>query len=107
MLKADNPSDANENQKIRKVYDGLQQGKIDRSLFTDNGNFYFSDQALKDFAAGLGPLGVPQAFSQLGSSLRGGMTERTYQVKYQGKDLLIIIYEMPDGKIEQYMIAER
>jgi CubicO group peptidase (beta-lactamase class C family) len=107
LLKADNPSDASEDQKIRKVYDGLQQGKIDRTLFTDNGNFYFSDQALKDFAAGLGPLGTPQVFSQAGTSLRGGMTERTYAVKYSGKDLLIIIYEMPDGKIEQYMIAER
>jgi hypothetical protein len=29
----------------------LQQGKIDRSLFTDNANGYFSEQALEDFKA--------------------------------------------------------
>ena len=62
---------------IRKVYDGLQQGKIDRALFTDNCNFYFTDQALKDYAGSLGPLGAPQSFTQPDSSLRGGMTERS------------------------------
>jgi hypothetical protein len=40
-------------------------------------------------------------------SERGGMTERIYDVKYPAKNLIIIIYEMPDGKLEQYMIAER
>ena len=35
------------------------------------------------------------------------MTERIYEVKYPDKNLVIIIYEMPDGKIEQYLIAER
>ena len=43
---------------VRKVYDGLQQGKIDRALFTDNANSYFNDQALKDYASSLGPLGI-------------------------------------------------
>ncbi len=107
LLKSENPQDLKEDEKIRKVYDGLQQGKIDRSLFTDNANFYFNDQALKDYASSLGPLGAPQSFAQSGTSLRGGMTERTYEVKYPAKDLVIIIYEMPDGKLEQYLIAER
>ena len=35
------------------------------------------------------------------------MTARIYQVKYPKKNLTIIIYEMPDGKIEQYLIAEQ
>ncbi len=32
---------------MRKVYDGLQQGKIDRSLFTDNCNAYFTDAGVE------------------------------------------------------------
>src|SRR5208337_4989553 len=44
----------------RKIFDGLQHGQIDRSLFTSNANSYFTDQALQDFARGLGPLGTPQ-----------------------------------------------
>lgn len=107
LINAANPSDPKQDALMRQVYDGLQQGKIDRSLFTDNANAYFDDQALKDYASSLGPLGAPQAFTQLRSSLRGGMTARIYQVKYPNKNLVIIIYEMPDGKIEQYLIAEQ
>ncbi len=106
LVKAANPHDPKQDELMRKVYDGLQQGKIDRSLFTDNANSYFTDQALKDYASSLGPLGAPEAFSQTRSSGRGGMTERIYEVKYPKKSLVIIIYEMPDGKIEQYLIAE-
>ena len=107
MLQAENPQDPKQDALIRKVYDGLQQGKIDRSLFTDNANAYFTEQALKDYASSLGPLGAPQSFGQSNVSARGGMMERIYEVKYPTKNLVIIIYEMPDGKFEQYMIAEK
>ena len=70
-----------------------------------NCNAYFTDEALKDYASSLGPLGKPDAFSAARTSLRGGMTARIYQVKYLNKNLTIIIYQMPDGKIEQYLIA--
>ncbi len=107
LVKAASPQDPKQDALMRKVYDGLQQGKIDRSLFTDNANSYFNDQALKDYASSLGQLGAPQEFNQVRSSLRGGMTARIYGVKYPNKSLVIIIYEMPDGKIEQYLIAEQ
>src|SRR5271166_2620722 len=107
LLKSLHPEDQKEDVKIRKVYEGLQQGKIDRALFTDNANYYFNDQALRDYASSLGPLGAPQSFTSAGASLRGGMTERIYEVKYSTKNLVIIIYEMPDGKLEQYLIAEK
>jgi D-alanyl-D-alanine carboxypeptidase len=107
LLKAATPQDPKADELMRKVYDGLQQGKIDRSLFTDNCNAYFTEQALKDYAGSLGPLGVPEAFTATRTSLRGGMTARIYNVKYPKKDLTIIIYQMPDGKIEQYLIAEQ
>jgi hypothetical protein len=107
VLNSSYPVDSGRDEVVRKVYDGLQRGKVDRSLFTDNANSYFTEQALKDYAGSLGPLGVPQSFAQTGTTLRGGMTERTYEAKYPAKDLVIIIYEMPDGKFEQYLIAEK
>jgi CubicO group peptidase (beta-lactamase class C family) len=107
LLKAATPQDPKADELMRKVYDGLQQGKIDRSLFTDNCNSYFTEQALKDYAGSLGPLGAPQSFTNTRMSLRGGMTARIYEVKYPTKTLVIIVYQMPDGKIEQYLIAEQ
>jgi len=105
FLKTENVQDTKQDAVVRRVFDGLKQGTIDRSLFTDNANGYFTDQALKDYANSLAPLGDPVSFIQSSVSLRGGMTHRSYQVKYQHKNLGINIYEMPDGRFEQYLIA--
>lgn len=92
-------------QLVRRVFDGLQHGQIDRALFTDNCNSYFTDQALKDFADSLGPLGAPEDFKQTSHSLRGGMGFRAYTVKFKGgKTVRITLRDMPDGKIEQYQL---
>ncbi|MDX6444065.1 MAG: D-alanyl-D-alanine carboxypeptidase [Blastocatellia bacterium] len=92
-------------EQAKKIFAGLQHGTVDRSLFTDNANSYFSEQALKDFAAGLGPLGTPQSFVQASQGLRGGMTLRVYLIRFAQKTLRAWTYEMPDGKLEQYQIA--
>ena len=92
-------------EQAKKIFADLQQGKIDRSLFTDNANAYFSDQALQDFASGLGPLGTPQSFVQASQGLRGGMTLRVYIVRFPQRTIRAWTYEMPDGKLEQYQIA--
>ncbi|MEA2416722.1 MAG: D-alanyl-D-alanine carboxypeptidase [Thermoanaerobaculia bacterium] len=90
---------------MRKIFDELQKGRIDRSQFTSNANAYFDEQAVKDFASSLGPLGTPQEFVQAGQSLRGGMTLRRYRIKFPTKTLRLTTFIMPDGKIEQYQIA--
>ncbi|MDX6386137.1 MAG: D-alanyl-D-alanine carboxypeptidase [Blastocatellia bacterium] len=92
-------------EQAKKIFAGLQQGTVDRSLFTDNANAYFSEAALKDFAAGLGPLGTPQSFTQASQGLRGGMTLRVYLIRFAQKTIRAWTYEMPDGKLEQYQIA--
>jgi len=92
-------------EQAKKIFEGLQHGTVDRSLFTDNANSYFSEPALKDFAGGLGPLGTPQSFAQASQGLRGGMTLRVYVIRFPQKTLRAWTYEMPDGKLEQYQIA--
>jgi CubicO group peptidase (beta-lactamase class C family) len=92
-------------EQARKIFDGLQHGTVDRSLFTDNANSYFSEAALKDFASGLAPLGTPVSFVQSSQGLRGGMTLRVYIIRFSQKTLRAWTYEMPDGKLEQYQIA--
>jgi D-alanyl-D-alanine carboxypeptidase len=89
----------------RAIYDGLQQGKLDRSLLTADANSYFTEQAIDDFKASLGPLGAPTEFKQTRSWLRGGMTGRSYDAKYGERTLRVWTYEMPDGKLEQFQVA--
>ncbi len=89
----------------KNIFAGLQRGKIDRSRFTSNANAYFSETALKDLAASLGPLGKPSDFSETSEGLRGGMTLRRFSVHFSKKTLNITTFVMPDGKLEQYIVA--
>src|SRR5208337_3697312 len=94
-------------QLARDIFAGLQQGKIDRSLFTDNCNSYFTEQALKDFGDSLGPLGAPTEFKQMSKTERGGMTFRLFEVHFAKKTLEVWERIMPDGKIEQYQVGAK
>ena len=105
LLASDDPATPAKLAQARKIFEGLQRGSIDRALFTDNANFYFNEQALKDFAASLGPLGTPEEFIQTRQALRGGMILRVYSIKFPKTTLQAWTYEMPDGKLEQFLVA--
>ncbi|HEY6212462.1 MAG TPA: serine hydrolase domain-containing protein [Vicinamibacterales bacterium] len=103
-----NTSDASRTktfEQAKAVYDALQHGRIDRSLFTSNANSYFTEQAVRDFASSLGPLGKPEDFADSGQDYRGGMTRRRFTITYPKTTLRVTEFIMPDGKIEQYQIA--
>jgi D-alanyl-D-alanine carboxypeptidase len=91
----------------REIFDALQKGKINRALFTDNCNSYFTEQALRDFAGSLGPLGSPTEFTQTAKQDRGGMTFRLFEVRFPQKTVDIWERIMPDGKIEQYQVGAK
>ena len=91
----------------REIFAALQQGKINRALFTDNCNSYFTEQALKDFAGSLEPLGSPKEFTQTAKQDRGGMTFRQFEVHFPQKTVEVWERIMPDGKIEQYQVGAK
>ena len=100
-------SASKQEKQAREIFAGLQQGKINRSLLTDNCNSYFTDQALKDFGDSLGPLGTPTEFKQTAKSERGGMTFRQFEVRFAQKTLEVWERIMPDEKIEQYQVGAK
>jgi len=105
LFATNDPATAAKLEQAKKIFEGLQQGKIDRSLFTENANGYFNEQALEDFKNSLGPLGQWESFTQVGQSLRGGMTSFTYIVRFANKTIRAWTFEMPDGKLEQFQVA--
>ncbi len=90
--------------RARRILEGLQAGRLDRSELTGNASSYFTEQAVKDFASSLAPLGAPASVRQTASNLRGGMTFRLFEVKFAGKTLAIWERDLPDGKIEQFQV---
>lgn len=105
LLATANSADGKKVEQARKIFAGLQRGKIDRSLFTDNANAYFTTQALQDFSDSLGPLGEPQDFVATAERGRGGMMFHSYRVTFPKQTLSITVFEMPDGKLEQYLVG--
>ncbi len=86
------------------IFTGLQQGRLDRNLFTGLCNAYFTPQAINDFAGSLKPLGPPLSFHQQKQETRGGMIFRVFTAEFPSRKLMITTYEMPDGKLEQYLV---
>ena len=86
------------------IFNSLANGHIDRKLFTPYCNSYFSPQALEDFATSLKPLGPPLSFKQTSEEGRGGMLFRVFSVTFPDRELKVTTYEMPDGKLEQYLV---
>jgi CubicO group peptidase (beta-lactamase class C family) len=86
------------------IFRGLQDGKLDRSQLTAFCDAYFTQEAMEDFASSLKPLGTPTSFKQVSEAKRGGMTFRVFNADFAGKQVRVTVYEMPDGKLEQYLV---
>jgi D-alanyl-D-alanine carboxypeptidase len=87
------------------IFNGLADGHIDRTLFTNYCNAYFNQQTLDDFASSLKPLGPPLSFKQTKVEGRGGMTFRVFTVTFPDRNLEVTTYQIPDGKLEQYLVS--
>jgi len=99
-------ADTGDVSRARTVFEGLRAGKIDRSQFTANGNYYFTAQAIADYRGSLAALGEPKSFVRRSSSLRGGFTAEAYTLDYGAKKLTIVLRAEPGpkGRIEQFTV---
>jgi len=90
------------------MFNQLRIGTLDRSLMTEDSNYYFTDLALSDYKSSLAPFGKPVSFVQTGKTrLRGGFVNRNYKVRLGKKDFVIITYAEPGdkGRYEQFLVA--
>jgi D-alanyl-D-alanine carboxypeptidase len=98
--------DADETRQVQSVFNMLRTGQIDRSRFTDNGNFYFSSTVVTDYRASLTPLGEPTRIERRGTKgLRGGLTVERYIFTFPDRKLLCVVRAEPStGRIEQFTL---
>ena len=90
--------------RVRGILEGLQKGRIDRGLLTENCSFYFTETALKDIRESIAPLGKVKTVALSRQVLRGGMTFRIYRAEFERGTMNLSIYLTPEGKFEQFMV---
>jgi D-alanyl-D-alanine carboxypeptidase len=90
--------------RVRAVFDALQHGRPDRSMFTAAFNAYLDARTVAAYTRTLAPLGSPTAFIQTISEHRGGMMEYEYSVVAGGQPLTVSVNVTPAGKIEQFIV---
>ena len=95
-----------EEARAKAVFTGFQNGTVDRSQFTDGGNFYLTDKVLADLKASLGPLGPVWLIDLDKESRRGGMVTRRWKILCGEKRLQVIERGYPGGKLEQFLVME-
>jgi D-alanyl-D-alanine carboxypeptidase len=104
LAEAEDPQAAQQLEQARRIFSSLQEGRIDRALLNSDADAYFTPQVLRDAAASLKPLGVPESFRQTSVELRGGMTYRHFQIRCKGPSLHLSTFTTVDGKLAQYLI---
>jgi D-alanyl-D-alanine carboxypeptidase len=93
-------------QQVRNILEGLQKGQVDRSLFTSNMIFYFSETAIRDIQSSLSKLGALKSVTRVREALRGGMTFRAYDLQFEKRKLILTVYLTGEGHYEQFLIME-
>ena len=104
LTPAEDPGGSRALEQARQIFQGLVQGKIDRSLLSSNADAYFTSQVLDDASASLTALGPPESLKQTSVELRGGMTYRHFQIQLKNKSLHLSTLTLSNGKLEQYLI---
>jgi CubicO group peptidase (beta-lactamase class C family) len=99
-------ADSGDTSRALSVYRSLREGRIDRSAFTENGNFYLTARAVADYRTSLAPLGEPKGITRDSSALRGGLTAEKYTLDFGTKKLTIVLRAEPgpNGRIEQFSV---
>ena len=85
--------------RVRQLFSGLRDGKTQRSWLTDDANAYFTTEVIADFASSLKPFGTPTVFTQTGKSERGGMTYRSFSIRFGEKSLTLSTFFTPESAL--------
>ncbi|MHB8283661.1 MAG: serine hydrolase domain-containing protein [Caulobacteraceae bacterium] len=91
---------------VRHLFDAFKQGKIERSLFTDGANAYFTPSVLVDQAAGLGAMGPMRTIRLIHEETRGGEHFSLWRIVTAAKIVVAAVYTLPNGKIDQFIIGD-
>lgn len=94
---------------VRIELGALANGRIDPGRFTENAQYYFTPEVLRDYRTSLAPLGpVKKVELVRPPRLRGGFVNRVFRLVYARRSLTLSTYAEAGehGRWEQFLIGE-
>lgn len=93
--------------RARMIYNMVRSGTLDRSIFTLNGNSYFSPEMTLKYHSSLAPLGEPKSVIQVQSDIRGGFTSEQFLFDLDSRKLGVSLRAEPGpkGKVEEFIVT--
>jgi CubicO group peptidase (beta-lactamase class C family) len=92
---------------VKRIFAQFQAGVVDRTQFSQEFNYYLSDEKLAGAAQRLKPLGTPTQAEVLRIRERGGLEVTTTALSFAKKNLEVLMYRAPSGEVEQFFIDEK
>jgi D-alanyl-D-alanine carboxypeptidase len=94
-----------EQSRAAALFKSLQNGTLDRRLFSDVGNFYLTPKVLEDLRASLAPLGALRFINLEEQSARGGLITRRWTIFCGHTRLQAIERSQRDGKFDEFLVT--
>jgi CubicO group peptidase (beta-lactamase class C family) len=92
---------------VKRVFSQFQSGVVDRDQLGEEFGRFLSEAKLAAAAKRLKALGAPQHAEVIRTRERGGMEVTTTSLSFENKNLEVLMYRTPKGRIEQFFIDEK
>jgi D-alanyl-D-alanine carboxypeptidase len=103
-LRIEGPSTA---EVAKEVFAALQAGRIERSRFGDDFNFFLTDAKLQAASSRLHALGAPTHVDVEWTGERGGMEQAIIRFAFGSMKLQATMFRSIDGKVQQFLIHKQ
>ncbi len=90
---------------VKAVFAQLQKGKVNRPQFGEEFNHYLTSEKIAGASKRLKRYGDPKKAEVINIHERGGMEVTTTRLTFASRELRVLMYRMPDGKIEQFFVS--
>jgi D-alanyl-D-alanine carboxypeptidase len=87
-----------------QLFAAFQQGKIDRSLLSEDFDAFLTPEKLERVARSFKELGQPKSVRLLATLERGGMAHNELEFEFEKTSLDADLYRTPDGKVQEFRL---
>jgi CubicO group peptidase (beta-lactamase class C family) len=87
-----------------QLFAAFQQGKIERSLLSEDFDAFLTPEKLERAASSLKELGPPKSVRLLSTLERGGMAHSELEFEFEKTSLYADLYRTPDGKVQEFLL---